>query len=89
MRDITDLDTPLGRQALAIHEQSFPKVERDPLENIAELKRSGTGDDSFSRRFSPAARFNPLNFEPDPSEIRTADECRLQRNSCYQIWMGH
>src|SRR5262245_25588555 len=35
IRDITDLDTPLGREALAIYEQAFPEAERDSVEHIA------------------------------------------------------
>jgi GNAT superfamily N-acetyltransferase len=35
IRDIVDLDTPLGQEALAIYEQAFPEAERDSVENIA------------------------------------------------------
>jgi ribosomal protein S18 acetylase RimI-like enzyme len=42
--DVTDLDSPLGRQAIAIYEQSFPLEERDPVEDIAaELAAPGEG----------------------------------------------
>jgi GNAT superfamily N-acetyltransferase len=35
IRDIVDLDSPLGQEALAIYEQAFPEAERDSVENIA------------------------------------------------------
>jgi len=35
IREMTDLDTPLGREALAIYEQAFPESERDSVEHIA------------------------------------------------------
>jgi GNAT superfamily N-acetyltransferase len=35
IRAIHDLDTPLGREALAIYEQAFPEAERDPAADIA------------------------------------------------------
>jgi GNAT superfamily N-acetyltransferase len=35
IRDITDLYSPLGQEALKIYERSFPDAERDPVENIA------------------------------------------------------
>jgi GNAT superfamily N-acetyltransferase len=35
VRDITNLDTALGQQVLAIYAQAFPEAERDPVEAIA------------------------------------------------------
>jgi ribosomal protein S18 acetylase RimI-like enzyme len=35
LREITNLDTPLGREALVIYEQAFPEAERDAVESIA------------------------------------------------------
>jgi GNAT superfamily N-acetyltransferase len=35
IRAIHELDTPLGREALAIYEQAFPEAERDAVANIA------------------------------------------------------
>ncbi len=41
IREVTDLDSDLGRQVMAIYEASFPEEERDPVEEIAaELRES-------------------------------------------------
>ncbi|MBK9928118.1 MAG: GNAT family N-acetyltransferase [Anaerolineales bacterium] len=44
IREVTDLDSSLGRQALQIYERSFPEIERDPVENIATSLRNENPD---------------------------------------------
>ncbi|GIL11737.1 MAG: hypothetical protein BroJett038_04570 [Chloroflexota bacterium] len=49
IRDVSDLDTPLGREVLAIYEQAFPEVERDPVENIAASLKNPDPDTDMTR----------------------------------------
>jgi GNAT superfamily N-acetyltransferase len=48
LREITDLDTPLGHEALAIYEQAFPEAERDPVEHIAAALNSADPETAVS-----------------------------------------
>jgi GNAT superfamily N-acetyltransferase len=48
IRDITDLDTPLGQQVIQIYEQSFPEVERDPIDVIAQNLRNPNPDEEVN-----------------------------------------
>jgi GNAT superfamily N-acetyltransferase len=48
IREITDLDTPLGQEALAIYEQAFPEAERDSVEHIAATLQNGDTETAVS-----------------------------------------
>jgi GNAT superfamily N-acetyltransferase len=48
IREVTELDTPLSREALAIYEQAFPESEREPLESIAASLKQADPDTAVS-----------------------------------------
>lgn len=48
IREVTDLQSDIGQQVIAIYEQSFPEAERDPVENIAASLKHSTDDNEVT-----------------------------------------